>query len=85
MSPLEDRCCHCVDAEILKRKKISSVIKHEKDNLRYSFFFLFMSLTFSVIPLTGQRFTLLQNGMYCCDCATHDKCQQLDCLSERVT
>ncbi|KAM7393067.1 hypothetical protein PAMA_007946 [Pampus argenteus] len=30
-------------------------------------------------PLTEQPVSL-QDGMYCCDCANYDKCQQLDCV-----
>lgn len=51
---------------------------HEKDEMCYTFLLLFISGTFPVLSLTEQPVSLVQNGMYCCDCATHDKCQQLD-------
>lgn len=53
-----------------------SGIMHEENGPCHSFLFLFMPHTF---PLSEQA-SLTQNGMYCCICAAHDKCQQLDCV-----
>lgn len=57
-----------------------SGIMHEKNELNYSILSLFSSHSFPASPLTEQPVSLVENGMYCCDCATHDKCQQLDCV-----
>lgn len=53
---------------------------HEKDELYRSFLFPFLPLVSTALPLAEQPVPLVQNGMYCCLCAAHDKCQQLDCV-----
>lgn len=84
VSPREDRCCHFVAAEIKKKNHLLKVafsgIMHEKDELCLSFLIVFMPHTFQAIPLTEQLVSLVQNGMYCCICAPHGKCQQFDCV-----
>lgn len=71
-------------SEILKEipplKVAFSGIMHEKDELSSSFLFLFMPHAFPALPPTEQPASLLPNGMYCCICAAHDKCQQLVCV-----
>lgn len=76
MSPCEDRCCHCVEAEIDLLKVYFLVIMLEKDARYCSFLFLFMPHTFPALALAEQPVSLVQNGIYCI-CAAHDKCQQL--------